>query len=69
MLAGADVVADSASDRLVDGRELVDGDAVGAEEFVDGVGVQCALELAVGVGPEVGVGADDVDGAGGDESG
>ena len=35
--------------------------------LVDGVGVQGALELAVGVGPEVGVGADDVDGAGGYE--
>ena len=47
--------------------QLVDGQAVGAEQPIDGIGGLGCQELALGVGPEVFRGARDQNGTGSDE--
>ena len=69
VLAGADAVADRALDQLVGGRpgHFGDGQAVGAQQAVDGVGRQGGQEFPFGVGPQVFLGRADQDRPRGDQ--
>ena len=51
--AAADVVANLAHDRLIDGRHLRGRQAVGPEQAIDGIGGEGREEFAARVGPAV----------------
>ncbi len=71
VFSGANVVGDVVLDRGVDGLiglgQSGGGEALMAEEGVDAADIDCGEELCVGIGPEVVLGAGDVERARSDE--
>src|SRR5262249_38798288 len=65
--SGPDVIADPAVNGVVHARLLAHGQAVRAEQTVDGVGAEGGQELALGIGPTVLDRAGDVERPRGDQ--